>query len=249
MNRVHECTGAPVHHCTKNLAVVLACLFCCVTGNAQSTFGTIKGHIVLTGKAPGNAIIRMGVDPKCSAMNSGRRVVQESALVTADGSVANVFVRLDGSFPKTAVPSEPVVIDQRACVYRPRVIGMRVGQTLQIRNDDDVLHNVHSSSGAGNSFNVGQAKAGIVFSFTPRAEEVMLPLACDVHRWMLAYIGVVSHPYFAVSAVDGTFTIAKVPPGSYTIKTWHERFGELTKKVTVKTGAVTTIDFAYTAGS
>jgi len=215
------------------------------TAAGQSTTGTIKGHIVLTGKAPGNPIIRMGVDPKCSALNAGHRVIQESAMVTADGSVANVFVRLDGTFPKTAVPADPIVIDQRACFYRPRVIGMRVGQPLQIRNDDDLLHNVHSSSAVGNSFNVGQPKAGIVFTFTPRADEVMLRLGCDVHRWMTAYVGIVSHPFFSVSGPDGTFAIAKVPAGTYTIKIWHERFGEMTKKVTVKPGATSTIDFAY----
>ena len=215
----------------------------------QTSLGAIKGHIVLTGKAPGNPVIRMGVDPKCSALNAGHRVIQESAMVTADGSVANVFVRLDGTFPKTAVPSDPVVIDQRACIYRPRVIGMRVGQPLQLRNGDDLLHNVHSSSAVGNSFNVGQPKAGIVFTFTPKAEEVMLPLGCDVHRWMTAYIGVVSHPYFAVTGADGTFTIGKVPAGTYTIKTWHERFGELSKKVTVKPGATATIDFSYTSAA
>jgi hypothetical protein len=215
------------------------------TAAGQSTTGSIKGHIVLTGKAPGNPVIRMGVDPKCSALNAGHRVIQESAMVTADGSVANVFVRIDGTFPKTAVPTDPIVIDQRSCVYRPRVIGMRVGQPLQIRNDDDLLHNVHSSSRAGNSFNVGQPKAGIVFSFTPKAEEMMLPLGCDVHRWMTAYVGIVSHPYFSVTGPDGTFAIAKVPAGTYTIKTWHERFGVMTKKVTVKPGATATVDFAY----
>src|SRR4029450_10592230 len=105
---------------------------------AQSATGTIRGHVILAGKAPGNAVIRMGMDPKCSALNAGKRVIQESALVTADGSVANLFLRLEGTFPKTAVPTQPVVIDQRACVYRPRVVGMRAGQTLQIRNDDDL---------------------------------------------------------------------------------------------------------------
>jgi hypothetical protein len=122
---------------------------------------------------------------------------------------------------------------------------MRVGQPLQIKNVDELLHKVHSSSAAGNSFNVGQPKAGIVFTFTPRAEEVMLKLGCDVHRWMTAYVGIVSHPYFSVSGADGTFTIGKVPAGTYTIKTWHERFGEMTKKVTVKPGALATVDFAY----
>jgi plastocyanin len=228
---------------------VLVTAFLTAHATGQTSAGTIKGHVVLTGKAPGNPIIRMGVDPKCSALNAGHRVIQESAMVTADGSVANVFVRLDGTFPKTAVPTDPIVIDQRACVYRPRVIGMRVGQTLQLRNDDDLLHNVHSSSAVGNSFNVGQPKAGIVFTFTPKAEEVMLPLGCDVHRWMTAYIGIVSHPYFSVSGPDGAFTIAKVPTGTYTIKTWHERFGELTKRVTVKPGTTSTVDFTYTTNN
>ena len=247
MNQVHEVHM--VHRCTRAIMVALFAAFVVVGVTGQTSTGAIKGHIVLTGKAPGNPIIRMGVDPKCSALNAGHRVIQESAMVTADGSVANVFVRLDGTFPKTAVPTDPVVIDQRACVYRPRVIGMRVGQTLQLRNDDDLLHNVHSSSAVGNSFNVGQPKAGIVFTFTPKAEEVMLPLGCDVHRWMTAHIGIVSHPYFSVSGADGTFTIAKVPAGTYTIKTWHERFGELTKKVTVKPGTTSTIDFAYTTSN
>ena len=227
--------------------VAASCLMLlAISATAQSSLGTIKGHVLLAGKEPGNPFIRMGVDPKCSALNAGHRVIQESAMIAADGSVANVFVRLDGMFPNTPVPTEPVVIDQRACFYRPRVVGMRVGQMLQIRNDDDLLHNVHSSSAAGNSFNVGQPKAGIVFSFTPKAPEVMLPIGCDVHRWMTAYVGIVSHPYFAVSGADGAFAMANVPAGTYTIKTWHERFGELTKKVTVKPGAATTIEFSYT---
>jgi plastocyanin len=229
------------------LALATAMLVSGLLTQAQSAAGTIRGHVILAGKAPGNAVIRMGMDPKCSALNAGKRVLQESALVTADGSVANVFVRLEGTFPKTAVPTQPVVIDQRACVYRPRVVGMRVGQTLQIKNDDDLLHNVHSSSAVGNSFNVGQPKAGIVYSFTPKAEEMMLPLGCDVHRWMVAYIGIVSHPYFAVSGDDGMFEIDKVPVGTYTIKTWHERFGEMVKKVTVRPGAPATIDFSYSS--
>jgi len=243
VREVHELHR--VRKCVRVFTVALVAAFLTARATGQTSPGTIKGHVVLTGKAPGNPILRMGVDPKCSALNAGHRAIQESAMVAADGSVGNVFVRLDGTFPKTAVPTDPIVIDQRACFYRPRVIGMRVGQPLQIRNDDDLLHNVHSSSAAGNTFNVGQPKAGIVFTFTPRTEEVMLRLGCDVHRWMTAYVGIVSHPFFSVSGPDGTFAIAKVPAGTYTIKTWHERFGEMTKKVTVKPGATSTIDFAY----
>lgn len=213
---------------------------------APARTGTITGHIMLTGKPPGNPVIRMGMDPKCAELNRGRMVIQEEALVTADGSVANTFVRLDGTFPMTPVPAEPVLIDQRDCVYGPRVVGVRVGQRLQIRNDDALLHNVHSASAGSNSFNVGQPKAGLVFEFTPKSPELMVKLGCDVHRWMTAFVGVMPHSYFAVSNTSGRYTIANVPPGTYTLKTWHEQFGERTSQVTVKAGAATTMDVTYT---
>ena len=191
----------------------------------------------------------MGMDPKCADMNRGRMVIQEQALVTADGSVANVFIRLEGDFPATPIPRDPVLIDQRSCIYGPRIVGVRVGQPLVIRNDDELLHNVHSSSRAGNEFNVGQPNAGASYTFTPRAPELMLKLGCDVHRWMTAYVGVLSHPYFAVSGGSGRYTIAQVPPGTYTIRSWHEQFGERTQSVTVRPGASTTVDFSHVSGA
>lgn len=212
---------------------------------ASARSGTITGHVTLGGKAPGNPVIRMGMDPKCADLSRGRQVVQEQALVNPKGDVANVFVYLEGDFPATPVPATPVVIDQRTCVYAPRVVGMRVGQRLQIRNSDDLLHNVHSSSATSNSFNVAQAQAGASFEFTPRAPEVMVKVGCDVHRWMTAFVGVLSHPYFAVTDTNGQFTIARVPSGSYTIRMWHERFGERTHTIVVKAGASTAVDAVY----
>jgi hypothetical protein len=213
--------------------------------SAQSNIGTIKGHVRLSGKAPGNVVIRMGVDPKCSQMNVGKRVLQEAVVVSQDRGLSNAFVRLQGTFPATPVPNTPVTISQRGCVYGPRVVGVRVGQTLQIRNDDPLLHNVHSVTARNSSFNVGQATAGVVYNYRPRAEETMLKLGCDVHRWMVAFIGVVNHPYFAVSARDGAFEIQRAPAGSHTIQVWHERYGMLTQTVRVKGGSTTIVDFTY----
>jgi plastocyanin len=211
---------------------------------AQGT-GTIKGQIRLTGKLPGNPVIRMGMDPKCSKMNAGKRVIQEYVVATIDGSLANVFVRLKGNLPQTPVPTQPVTIDQRGCVFLPRVVGARVGQTVQVKNSDDLLHNIDALSGKSNGFNIAQPRAGLVYEFKPKNEEVMLHLKCDVHNWMNLYIGVVTNPYFAVSDTKGTFQIDKVPPGTYTIEAWHERFGLVSKTVTVKAGAAATIDFSY----
>ena len=229
------------------LAAAIASAGSVLAGGAQTANrGTIKGHIKLSGDLPGNSIIRMGMDPKCAEINRGKRVVQETVAAAIDGSLANVFVRLQGTFPQTPVPKEPVVVDQRGCIYHPRVVGARVGQTLQVKNSDDLLHNVHSLTGKSNAFNISEPKAGMVQQFTMKDEEVMLRIKCDVHSWMTTYIGVVTNPYFAVSNTAGTFEIADVPAGSYTIQTWHERYGPLTQTVRVRAGAATTVDFTYT---
>src|SRR6516165_4889478 len=137
----------------RAVLLFLAALFS-VNGFAQGNTGTIKGRVHLTGKLPGNPIIRMGMDPMCAKMNAGKRVIQEYVAASLDGSLANVFVRLQGNFPQTPVPSQPVTIDQRSCIYTPRVVGLRVGQTLQFKNSDGFLHNVHGYSGKDNGFNI-----------------------------------------------------------------------------------------------
>ena len=208
--------------------------------------GTIKGHIRLTGKSPGNPIIRMGMDPMCAKINAGKRIVQETVVTSTDGGLANVFVKLQGTFPQTPVPTTPVSVDQHGCVYSPRVVGARVGQMLQVRNGDELLHNVHGLSVGGNGFNVSEPKAGMVQQFRLKDEEIMLKVKCDVHSWMLTFVGVVSHPYFAVSSDAGAFEIDNVPAGTYTVQTWHERYGPLTQSVRVRAAAPTTIDFNYT---
>jgi plastocyanin len=189
----------------------------------------------------------MGMDPKCADLNRGQRRVQELVLVGADGGLANAFVKLQGPVAGGgAIPSTPVVLDQQGCFYTPRVLGARVGQTLQIRNSDEVLHNLHSLSPKANAFNVSQPKAGMTYEIKLQDEDAMLRLKCDIHGWMTAYVGVVTHPYFAVSGANGEFEIRNVPVGSRAIRVWHEQYGELTQTVRVAAGAPTTVDFTYT---
>src|SRR5204863_8792425 len=181
----------------------------------------------------------------CASINSGKRTVQEFVAAGLDGSLANVFVTVQGSFQPAPAPAEPVTLDQRGCIYAPRVVGVRAGQTLQVRNSDDLLHNVHGLSARGNGFNVSEPKAGMVLQFHLKDEEVMVRVKCDVHSWMTAYVGVVSHPYFTVSSEGGVFQIDKVPVGTYAIQAWHERYGVLTRMVRVSAGATATADFTY----
>jgi plastocyanin len=214
--------------------------------SAQSGGGTLEGRVKLTGTPPPNAPIRMGADPNCLKINAGKRVVQQTVLKAADGGLGNVFVHVQGTFPQSSAPSTSVVVDQQGCVYHPRIQGARVGQTLEVRNSDATLHNIHSMSTKGSEFNVGQPLAGMMYKYQLKAEEVMLHIRCDVHSWMTGYIGVVSHPYFAVTDATGAFTIANVPAGKQTVQVWHEQYGALTQTLDVKAGATTMIEFAYT---
>ena len=208
---------------------------------------TIQGHVGLAGDPPGNAVIRMGVDPLCSQLTEGKLMVQESVLTAPDGSLANVFVRLEGAFPETPIPEEPIVIDQTDCVFVPRVIGARAGQLVQIKNRGPLLHNLNTQTSTSNRFNVGQPMQGMVYEVRLEEEESMLRIRCDLHRWMTEYIGVISHPYFEVTDLSGTFVVEDIPVGTHTIQAWHEEYGVLTQTVTVEAGGIADVDFTYPA--
>jgi plastocyanin len=225
-------------------AVVLLCGTHHVHAAAPAT-GTIVGHVRLTGPSPGNPMIRMGMDPVCAQLNTGTRPVQAIVVRAADGGLANVLVDLEGTFPSSGPPAEVLTVDQQKCVYTPRVIGAHVGQTLRIKNDDAVLHNVHGVSMAGNDFNFSQPTAGMTRDIVLKGPDIVLRLKCDIHSWMIAYIAVESHPYFSVSAADGSFTIGNVSAGRFTIRAWHERYGELRQTVNVMAGKSVTADFVY----
>jgi plastocyanin len=228
------------------IAVAVAGLLHSSAVEAQGEAGTIVGHVRLMATAPPNAVIRMGGDPMCSKAVAGKRITQDIVVRSADGGLSNVFINLLGSFPSTPAPSQPVTIDQQGCLFVPRMSGARVGQTLQATNSDPTGHNVHSLSTHGNAFNVMQPKQGMINMFPLKSEDIVMRIKCDLHSWMVAYVGVVRHPYYAVSGSDGSFTIARVPPGRHTIQTWHEQYGRLTRTVDVKAGQTATVDFVYT---
>jgi hypothetical protein len=194
---------------------------------------------------PKNAAIRMRADPMCDKVNGGQPVVQQTVVASSDGSLANVFVQLLGDFPDRRSPTDPVIIDQRGCVYVPRVIGLQIGQPLRVRNSDPGLHNVHGISSGPDDFNVGQPMAGMVNTMHLTTEGIMR-LQCDVHTWMIAFVVVVRHPYFAVTSAPGTFELRHVPVGTYKIRAWHEQFGELMSTVRVDAAQVSVVDFVYT---
>jgi hypothetical protein len=144
-------------------------------------------------------------------------------------------------------PSTPVVIDQKGCMYHPRVFGIMVNQTLEIRNSDPLLHNIKALGKGNRPFNISQPAAGMTTNRTFTAPEVMLPFECNVHGWMHAYAGVLPHPFFSTTGADGKFTIANLPAGTYTIEAWHPKYGAQTASVTVADGEAKAVGFSYTA--
>jgi hypothetical protein len=209
---------------------------------------SISGTALFTGTAPVNPAIDMSEEPTCRDKHpEGPR---DPEVVVADGKLANVFVYVKGGLPAGATfpnPPEPAVIDQEGCLYHPRVLGVMVGQPLEIRNSDAVLHNIKAVPTTNRGFNISQPQAGMTTTRTFSDPEIMVPLECNVHGWMNAFVGVTSHPYFAVSGADGSFTISGLPAGTYEIEAWHEKFGSKTASVTVNDGGQATVEFTFSA--
>jgi plastocyanin len=206
--------------------------------------GAVTGKVTFAGTPPAPTPIKLSSDPYCQKANPG--LATETEVVGKDGAVENVFIYVkDGLGNQTfPAPAEPVTLDQKGCHYTPHVLGIQVGQPLQIINSDDTLHNIHGLPKANKEFNQGQPIQGMKMTHTFSTKEVMIPFKCDVHGWMNAWIGVLDHPFYAVTTADGTFSLKGLPPGTYTIEAWHEKLGTQTQTITV--GAKETKDVAFT---
>lgn len=207
---------------------------------------TISGRIVFEGQPPVAAGIDMSEEPVCA--DKYTEPPSDESVMVSDGGLNNVFVYVkEGVTGSHGTPSAAVELDQLGCRYQPRVVGLQVGQSLLIRNSDAVLHNINTQPTANRGFNISQPQAGMESTRDfPRAE-VMIPVKCDVHGWMTAYLGVLDHPYHDVSHTAGDFSIAGLAPGTYTIEAWHEVYGASSQEVTV--GDAETAEITFTFGA
>jgi hypothetical protein len=216
-----------------------------VLGSLQTASAAdITGKINLKGTPP--AEVTIPFDPSCGKFHTGKTTTK-LYLVGPGGELGDVFVYIKEGAKPTPAPAETKVLDQVGCQYTPYVFGLQTGQKLVIKNSDPgILHNVHviPDPKTGNKeSNQAQLKGqDLVKTFDK--PEVLLHFKCDVHNWMHAYAGVLDHPYYAVSAKDGTFTIANVPPGKYVIEAYHRKAGKLTKDVTISDQSQTA-DFTF----
>jgi len=220
-----------------------------VTPLDLATTGTVQVDVRFDGTPPAMQELRMSSFPDCAAQHQGP--VLAGDVLVKDGKVENAFVYLkeglgDRGF---AVPAEPVIIDQKGCLYVPHVAGAQVGQAVEFRNSDALLHNVHGLPKDSSGWNVALPRQGAERTITVDHPEVMISVRCDIHPWMQGWLGVLDHPYFGVSGPDGRVTLKNVPAGDYVVGVWHERFGTREARVTVapKESASTTVTFGAAA--
>ena len=211
-----------------------------------STAGTLTGAIKFTGRKPARKSVDMSNDPACVEAHHGKPY-DESEVVNPNGTLANVFVYvktgLEGKrFP---IPATPATIDQKGCWFNPRVIGIQVGQTLSVVNSDPVTHNIHPMAQINREWNHSQGAGDEPLARKFSKPEIMIRVKCNIHSWMHAFIGVLDHPYYAVSNDTGSFTIPNLPPGDYTLEAWHEKLGTQEQKVTVSPSGKVTADFTF----
>jgi len=198
----------------------------------EAIVGTLKAMVKLDGTPPPNKRLDVG-----TCTTESKAPVYADTVLVKDGKLKNAFVWLKsglGSYKSPPPPPSVVVMDQNGCVYTPHVVGARVGQEVYFLNSDPVLHNVRTVAEANPTFNEMMPTKDMRLSKTFTKQEVPVRAKCDVHPWMSAFIGVVDHPFFAVSNEAGEIVLNNVPEGEYEIEAWHEAFGRETKKVTVK---------------
>ena len=205
---------------------------------------TIKGVVAFAGKAPEMKVPAKRKDADvCKS-----KEVKYNAVLVKDGKLKDVLVRISaGGVPGNwKAPDKHAEVDQIDCMYSPRMQGVVAGQTIDIKNGDQTLHNVHSYKGTETLFNQAQAKGTPAISKEILDEAAIIRLACDVHSWMRGFVIVTDHPFFAVSGEDGSYKIEKVPAGKYTVEAWHTQYGLLKKEaVEVKDTGEVTVDFSY----
>jgi len=210
----------------------------------------ITGTVTLKGTPPAEKeITPLKDDPNCGKLHTTVPTTH-FYVVGPKGELADVVVSLNGiSGQSTGASAPSVTLDQKGCEYLPPIQAVQTGQKILVNNSDPVLHNVHTLPAvAGNDEkNQAQAPNGPPLTFVFSKPENFLKFKCDVHPWMFAWISVFDHPYFAVSGKDGSFKIANVPPGKYTLQAAHRKAGTATQQIEVKAGETAKLDFTLEA--
>jgi hypothetical protein len=218
-------------------------------GPAKVSAGAVslKGTVKFEGSVPASKPINMSADPSCAKQHSSPAMSQE-IVADAKGDLQNVVVFVSEGLGNLTFdpPSQPAVIEQKGCMYAPHVLAVRANQQLEVVNSDPTLHNIHPLPANNREWNKAEGP-NTTSEETFSREEIAIPIKCNVHPWMRSYVAVFNHPYFAVTGKDGSFELGNLPPGTYTIKAWHEKLGTATQQVTIGANETKRVDFVFKA--
>lgn len=208
-----------------------------------ATAGSVSGTVTFGGALPPPTMIRASSDAACAKLRPGE--FDAGDVLVKDGKVENAFVWVKTGLEAYTFdpPSGPLSVDQRGCMYTPRVFGARVGQEIQFHNSDQTTHNISAKAEKQRGWNIVTLQ-GVTKTNRFEKPEVAIRLGCDIHPWMRAYVGVVAHPKFTVTPAGGAFALEGLPPGSYTIGAWHERLGQVEAQVTIGPNEAKALDLA-----
>ncbi len=214
-------------------------------GPPPTTSGTVRGVVRFEGKIPAAKPISMAADPVCARQHPSPMLAQE-VMTDTKGDLQNVIVFVSEGLGERTFdpPAGPAVVEQKGCMYMPHVMAVRANQTLQLVNDDATSHNIHPVPANNREWNKAEPPGSKLEDSFAR-EEIAIPVKCNVHPWMRGYIAVFKHPYFAVTGKDGSFDLGNLPPGTYTIKAWHEKLGTSTQTVTIGANETKEIGFVF----
>ena len=237
----------------KLFSIVAIALAICISvphrviarGAAPTASSSVRGTVHFEGKVPVAKPISMSADPVCAKQHPSPLMAQD-VLADSKGDLQNVVVFVSDGLgdQKFDPPSEPVVVEQKGCMYQPHVMAVRANQKLELVNDDPTSHNIHpvlTNNRVWNKAGVPRTKMEESFALGG----VVIQVKCNVHPWMRGYIAVVKHRFFAVTGKDGSFDLSDLPAGTYTIKAWHEKLGTLTQTVTIGANQTKEISFVF----
>ncbi len=224
--------SAPAAHGEKTEAAAPA---------ASAGTGSIKGVVKFTGTPPTLPELNRQSDPFCAETKMKAQYV----IVNENQTIANVGVRIIGASGGVSGENK-LEVDQKNCMYDPRVQVTVDGEEILIVNSDPTLHNVHTYSGTKTLFNQAQPKGSPAIKKTFKKDDgEIVKFKCDVHPWMTGWMLVNDNGFNGVTGTSGEFEIKDVPVGTYTLKSFQEHFGEKEIQVTVEKDKVAEVEFAY----
>jgi plastocyanin len=214
----------------------------------SATSGSLRGTVTLDGAPPVFKPIDMSQSSACVEANP-TPVVPPVVVVGDHGALANVVVYVKSGLGKYqfVVPTTPAILAQKNCMYEPHVMALMTGQPFAVENNDPTMHNVHPMPKHNRQWSNSQPPGSAPLKSTFERPEFAMPVLCNVHPWMRAFVFVFDHPYYAVTSQAGTFVLDNLPPGTYTIEAWQENYPAQDQTVTIAPKESKTISFAFKA--